>query len=208
MAKLTEYLSNGKRVHKLINFSCVGHVVNAEKVTTHNIKNFSETGRIEDLEVSQVNFTLLEYLREYKMTPKNILKRRVRDVVNYVNSKPAELVIENRDLLINYLNDFLYQQIIKAINESDGAINIIYALGLNLFLSDIKPAKKLQIQLTKLRKQLLNTGVMNKMIQTSVKECYNEMWLSFIQSIDKTKIQETKKGILLGVNNNVIPIKS
>jgi hypothetical protein len=59
-----------------------------------------------------------------------------------------------------------------------------------------------------MRKQLIQTGSMTKEIQRKVKECYNDFWISFITAIDKSKIIDTKKGILLGVNNNVIPIQS
>jgi len=198
MANLNDYI-HGPSTLRIINFSNNKSPIKIQEIGNNEIKNFSH---MDGIPTQLLNFTLLDYIREFKQIPRAIFLKRVNEVVNYINSKSAEKVMLNKDYLLNYLNDFLYSQIIKIVNDkSIKQINIIMALGLSRHLSSLTNAKKLQLVLTRMKKQIATTGVMTRAMQMDIKNSYAKLWSDLLTSIDAKRIKSDKKGILTGGND-------
>jgi len=207
--KYTEVINSSTRKRSIMNFS-----VDSEPVIQSNVTNFSEESFLSDPKYNYLsnlleNFTLLELIKLSSQNPRLVLRKRVQEVVRYVNASTPELVESNKYTITTYLNQYLFEQIMKCMNDPNiKQINLTYLLGLQFYVNDLNPVRDLQKFLTRSKLAVTTTGFLNKQLQVALKTYYTEVWDEFILGIEDKYFNKDKKGLLSNKVDNVVNEKA
>jgi hypothetical protein len=177
------------------NFS-VGAPVEVKEVPT--TINFSENpvGAVDDY----INkcFSLIERIKLAKMTPRQVLRRRLNEVVRYVKANDVSKVKSNKRIIIRYISEYVYQTIMNILNDpSVSKINLILILGLSSILGSVSTTESLQLILRKAKAELESSGSITKTTQNKLSKTYAKFWTEFLFAIEEKYFPEDKKGVLV-----------
>jgi hypothetical protein len=177
------------------NFS-VGSLVKVNDVPT-NI-SFSENPVAATDEYVTKCFSLLERIKLSNMRPKQILKRRINEVIRYAKSNDAAKIKANKGIIIRYLSEYVYQIIMSLLNDPNvSKINLIMILGLSSILENMSTIEELQTVLRKAKMELDSHGSITKTIQTKLSAAYAKFWTEFLFTLEEKYFSEDKKGTLV-----------
>lgn len=203
----------------LISFSCdeskligMSLVESDSKAELSNFSQGTKSFTTEDI-AEAVNFSLQMYLREKKQNPREVLRRRIQYLTNYLKSKSVENLIQDRDYLLEYIREPLLYNIVrymkglmkdpKAMTEGEdssggqaGGANLMIALGIAQYITDKKKVMDLQNALRRLAPQLAKDGYLRRDLQIKVTQAYAPLFSDMIQTIEKKYVPEEKWGIL------------
>ena len=187
--------SNTKRVRMNFSLANANPIEMVERVNNFNFSDNSELA-LKDYEL--YCFSLLERIRLSKLSPRQILKRRLNEVVRYVNGHNIDNIKENRDEIVRYLSEYVFSVIVKIMYDPKiTQINLILTLGLPAILKDLKSVRELQIYLRRTKMELGTKGYMSKLIQDRLSDKYTNFWREFIKSVEEKYFSESKRGVLL-----------
>lgn len=208
MKRVNEYCKLGsqeKRSSEIIHvcFSCS----NSRLITTSlpesdsQLQNFSGmSSEVTTEEVAElISFSLIQKIREDSRPPRDIIRKRVREVIEYINRKSVDESIKYRDSLIDYLYSYLFRQINSFIKKAGGKgslANLSIILGINPFITNKLLIGKLQLALRKLGAQYKRDGYMRKDLQLQVTNAFKNLFADFLSTIEK-KINSDKRGVLV-----------
>jgi len=193
-----DYIRSSSGQTFLLNFSSSSQKIESVEDVEEQV-NFSNA----EVDISDpgevTNFSVVNYLRDHVLPPRRIVKKRVLQVIRYINSSSVDKSLEVRGHLIEYINSFLYNVIFKYMSGTDDTVskNLILALGLNSISKDLSSAKSLQRTLRLVKKQLSTHGSIRPELQKKMKKEYSDMFSEIINYIDE-HVSENKKGIITG----------
>lgn len=168
-----------------------------EMVERQTNMNFSENTDAAIKEYQLYCFSLLERIRLSKLSPRQILKRRLNEVVRYVNGHNVDTIKANREIILKYLSEYIFSVIVKIMYDPKiSQINLILTLGLPAILKDLKSVRELQIYLRRTKRELGTKGYMSKLIQDKLSDKYQDFWKEFVRSIEDKYFTEQKRGVL------------
>lgn len=205
MANLSDYISDFSfSPNKEKKTFFMSFAIGSKPVEIKNLNesiNFSENPKVAELEYQLDNFTLLERIKLSSFNPRVIIDRRIKEIVRYVNANSPEKVAKYKDIIKQYLNEYLFEQITRVVsNPQVTQVNLTYLLGLQRYTKDTQAIKRLQRSIQRYKKMQATLGYVNKTYQEMIKTDYWNMWNSLLTGIENKYFQDNKKGILMNSN--------
>lgn len=169
-----------------------------------DIELFSATDSVAP-EVFTTNFSLIQYIKEMKYTPAVILRTRIRECINYIKTKKQAVIDKDADIIKQYINTYILQFLQSSMSNPNTKFNIILGLQLNRYVKDRTALNRLQRALMRAKQQLLQTGLLPKMVQTELNESYQAVLIEIFKYIN-SMVGKLGKSLPIILNNTeVVP---
>lgn len=117
--------------------------------------------------------SLNQYVKEMKYQSYRVLMLRMNDVIQWCKNHKQDEIDKNINVLKSYIDGYVYQWILAAMNEPKSDFNLILALRLNRYCSDQKSVRMLQRNLNLVRNQLVTKGTIPPQYQKQLNESFN-----------------------------------
>jgi hypothetical protein len=142
---------------------------------SHHI-NFSSFGR-EDAIIEKdnlINFSLRDVLREAKKPYYMVLASRIRETIRCLKSMNTDEIYINREFILSYVNDMIYNWISKAMN-GPGKINVNLGLRINQFMKNPRIVTDFNQKINIVKNTYRSQGYMTKIVQEKMNACMSDL---------------------------------
>jgi hypothetical protein len=133
----------------------------------------------------EIDFSLQQYLQELKLAPFQVLKKRVMEVIRWVSSNNQERVAKASPTLKSYLDTYILKWVHDVLNNPTEKFNLMLGLRLTNYNIDRRDLIELQRCFNRSKQMLLQNGVMQQSIQTSLNYAYRKVLSGLYDYINK-----------------------
>ena len=141
-----------------------------------DIETFSDE-KLEEIfwDTPEIDFSLQLYLQELKLAPHQVLKKRVLEVIRWVNTTNQDKVAKASPTVKSYLDTYVLKWVHDTLNNPTEHFNLM--LGLRLMNYNIKRTDLVELQrnLNRCKQMLLSSGTMQPALQTMLNHSYRKV---------------------------------
>ena len=133
------------------------------------MEEFSDTEYHEDF---YENFSLQQYIQELRLSPHQVLRKRIMEVIRWVNSNSQDKVTIQTPVLKAYVDTYVLKWVQDILNNPEEKFNLIVGLRLTSYNINRKALINLQRSLNRTKQALMSTAVMPPYLQKDVNNAY------------------------------------
>lgn len=142
-------------------------------------------------------YSIREFIRVRNRKPIQALMMIITDIKNYINATKPELLIQVKDLVMEYLTSYLFKKITEILSDPETkTVNLNLVLGLNRFC-DSKAMMEFQRVANLVLRQKRSMGFIDKRSQVLLAKATTDLISSILDFILKA-VPEDKKEIFTG----------
>lgn len=121
---------------------------------------------------SELAFSLQQYIQELKLSPHQVLRKRIMEVIRWVSSNPQDRVNAQTSVLKAYIDTYMMKWVQDVLNHPEEKFNLIVGLRLTAYNINRKVLIDLQRSLNRTKQSLMSTAVMPPYLQKGVNHAF------------------------------------